>query len=166
MKFRLEAALPPVREAAQQILDRDVYTCRYCRSPVTESRKDPRAAIIHHKVSPHDDESRALDPDNMETTCRECCADMPDPRSGKNRQYSMTDVCRGAAFSAFFARSHSFLVRRKLLAERRGLSNFLTIFGMERVPSDNQIRNLLEIRDMAGKKDQCRQHRRRNPSGP
>ena len=74
---------------------------------------------------------------------RECCANMPDPRSGKNRQYSMIDAGM-AAFSVFLAKSPSFPARRKLLAARRGLSNCLALFGMERIPSDSQMRNLLD----------------------
>ncbi len=73
---------------------------------------------------------------------RECCANMHDLRSGKNCQYSMTDAGM-AAFSVFFTKSPSFLAHQKLLAERRGLSNCRTLFGMEKIPSDNQIRNLL-----------------------
>ncbi len=77
------------------------------------------------------------------TRLRECCATMLDPRSGKNCQYSMIDVGM-AAFSVFFTKSPSFLAHQKLLAERRGLSNCLTLFGMKKIPSDNQIRNLLD----------------------
>ncbi len=74
---------------------------------------------------------------------RKCCANMLDLRSGKNCQYSMADAGM-AAFSVFFTKSPSFLAHQKLLAERRGLSNCLTLFGMEKIPSDNQIRNLLD----------------------
>ena len=74
---------------------------------------------------------------------RECCANMLDLRSGKNCQYSMIDAGM-AAFSVFFTKSPSFLAHQKLLAERRGLSNCLTLFGMKKIPSDNQIRNLLD----------------------
>ena len=60
------------RQMRKAILERDDYTCRYCRSPVTEGRTDDRAAIIHHKISPYDNESLALEPSNLETTCRSC----------------------------------------------------------------------------------------------
>ncbi len=68
---------------------------------------------------------------------------MLDPRSGKNCQYSMIDTGM-AAFSVFFTKSPSFLAHQKLLNKRRGLSNCLTLFGTEKIPSDNQVRNLLD----------------------
>jgi len=67
----------------------------------------------------------------------------PDQRVGKNCKYKITDAALGA-FSVFFTQSPSFLQHQKLLESRFGMSNANTLFGMKRIPSDNQIRNLLD----------------------
>jgi hypothetical protein len=67
----------------------------------------------------------------------------PDTRTGKNTQYEVMDAAVGA-FSVFFTQCPSFLSHQKLMQERYGLSNAKTLFGMKDIPSDNQIRNLLD----------------------
>ncbi len=74
---------------------------------------------------------------------RRCCAALPDRRTGANRQYSMVDIGL-AAFSVFFAQSPSFLAHQRHLAEGQGRSNGQTLFGMEKIPTDNHIRALLD----------------------
>jgi hypothetical protein len=48
------------------------------------------------------------------------------------------------AFSVFFAQEASFLSYQRKMAEGKGRSNVQNLFCAERVPSDNQIRNLLD----------------------
>ncbi len=74
---------------------------------------------------------------------RECFARMPDRRRGRNRQYAMQDIGM-AALSVFLMQSPSFLAHQRALAEQRGRSNAHTLFGLDRIPCDNQIRQLLD----------------------
>ena len=74
---------------------------------------------------------------------RECFAGLPDPRRGRNRRYAMTDVAM-AALSVFFMQSPSFLAHQRALAEARTRSNAHTLFGLDRIPCDNHIRQLLD----------------------
>ncbi len=74
---------------------------------------------------------------------RACCARMPDPRRGSNRRYAMADIGM-AALSVFFMQSPSFLAHQRALAETRTRSNAHTLFGLDRIPCDNHIRQLLD----------------------
>lgn len=67
----------------------------------------------------------------------------PDKRIGANTTYTMTDAAAGA-FSVFFTQEPSFLSFQKHLQERYGLSNAKTLFGMDDIPTDNHIRDLLD----------------------
>ena len=49
-----------------------------------------------------------------------------------------------SAFSLFFMRSPSFLAHQRTLAGAQGRSNCETLFAMSRVPTDNQIRPMLD----------------------
>lgn len=67
----------------------------------------------------------------------------PDPRKGGNNQrYGVCDAAL-SAFSVFFTQSPSFLDAQKRIEQGGGKSNAQTIFGVHKIPSDNQIRNLL-----------------------
>jgi hypothetical protein len=74
---------------------------------------------------------------------RETCSGLPDKRRGKNVQYLMADIGM-AAFSVFFMQSPSFLAHQRHLADGygHGRSNCETLFGMERIPSDNHVRDM------------------------
>jgi hypothetical protein len=74
---------------------------------------------------------------------REVFAAFPDRRKGKNKRESMLDAALGA-FAVFFAQSPSFLASQKAMQKARGQSNARTLFGMARVPTDNQVRTLLD----------------------
>jgi len=74
---------------------------------------------------------------------RACCAGLADPRRGSNRRYTMADVGM-AALSVFLMQSPSFLAHQRALAEGRARSNAHTLFGLGRIPCDNQIRQLLD----------------------
>ena len=66
-----------------------------------------------------------------------------DVRTGQNTQYDMVDVGIGA-FSVFFTQSPSFLAHQADLKRRTGRCNADSLFGMDKIPSDNQIRSLLD----------------------
>jgi hypothetical protein len=68
---------------------------------------------------------------------------LPDKRTGKNTQYSLTDAALGA-FAVFFTQSPSFLAYQRDMQARKGQSNAHTLFGLSEIPSDNQIRVLLD----------------------
>jgi hypothetical protein len=67
----------------------------------------------------------------------------PDKRTGKNLIYTMEDAALGA-FSVFFTQCPSFLAHQKSMEEAKGKSNAQTIFEMEKIPTDNHIRDLLD----------------------
>jgi len=68
---------------------------------------------------------------------------LPDARKGRNIVYAMRDGGLGA-FAVFFLQSPSFLAQQQLMQTRRGFSNARTLFGIERIPTDNQIRAQLD----------------------
>lgn len=67
----------------------------------------------------------------------------PDPRSGSNIHYSLHDVVMGA-FAVFFSQSPSFLSHQRLMQETRGINNATTMFSVDQLPTDVQIRNVLD----------------------
>ncbi len=69
--------------------------------------------------------------------------DLPDSRTGLNTTYEMRELVI-AAFSVFFTQCPSFLEHQKLMKKRRGKDNALSLFGLTKIPSDNQIRALLD----------------------
>ena len=48
------------------------------------------------------------------------------------------------AFSVFFTQSPSFLQHQRLMKPKKGKDNAQSLFGLEEIPCDNQIRNLLD----------------------
>ncbi|MGH3544773.1 MAG: hypothetical protein ACRDPW_02405 [Mycobacteriales bacterium] len=68
------------------------------------------------------------------------CSGFYDKRFGSknNSKYSMADVGM-AAFSLFFTQSESFLVYQRSLEERSSRSNCRSLFGMDKIPTDNHI---------------------------
>jgi len=69
-------------------------------------------------------------------------ATFPDHRTGKNKHYSLVAAALGA-FAVLFTHSPSFLASQRDRQARQGKSNAHTLFGLEEIPSDNQIRGLL-----------------------
>ncbi len=67
----------------------------------------------------------------------------PEHRTGQNMQYELADAGMGA-FSVFFTQSPSFLAHQRDLKSRKGRSNAENLFELRNIPSDNQIRNLLD----------------------
>lgn len=66
-----------------------------------------------------------------------------DGRQATKTKYALSDAGL-AAFSVFFTQSPSFLAYQRDMQRRKGTSNACTLFGMERIPSDTHIRNLLD----------------------
>lgn len=63
-------------------------------------------------------------------------------KGGNNQRYGICDAAL-SAFSVFFTQSPSFLDAQKRIEQGGGKSNAQTIFGVHKIPGDNQIRNLL-----------------------
>jgi len=67
----------------------------------------------------------------------------PDHRTGKNSQYEIADAGLGA-FSVFYMQAPSFLAHQRDMQKRKGQNNAQSLFEMETIPSDGQMRNLLD----------------------
>lgn len=68
----------------------------------------------------------------------------PDVRKANNNtKYQMVDGLL-AALSVFFMQSPSFLAHQRLLQRKQGRNNATNLFQIEQIPSDPQIRNLLD----------------------
>lgn len=76
------------------------------------------------------------------------CAAFPDPRKGRNGNIAMADFGL-SGFSMFFMQSASFLSFQRTLEKGQGRSNCQTLFGIEKIPSDNYIRDMLDEADPA-----------------
>ena len=68
---------------------------------------------------------------------------VPEHREGKNTRYELADAAM-VAFSVFYVQSPSFLAAQRELKTLKGRSNVEKLFGLREIPSDNQIRNLLD----------------------
>lgn len=68
---------------------------------------------------------------------------LPDHRTGQNTRYTIKDAAL-AAFSVFFTQSPSFLAYQRTMHQNKGRSNAESLFQIEKIPSDNQIRSLLD----------------------
>jgi hypothetical protein len=66
-----------------------------------------------------------------------------DKRTSANRLYTPCDAGL-AAFSVFFMQLPSFLAYQRLMQQQRGRNNAHSLFGVQRIPSDPEIRNLLD----------------------
>ena len=70
-----------------------------------------------------------------------------DPRQGKNTRYTLVDAGL-SAFSVFFMQSPSFLEYQRRLEQAQGKNNAQTLFGVQQIPSANQIRHLLDATEL------------------
>jgi hypothetical protein len=78
------------------------------------------------------------------THFRKRWATAPDRRKASNNtQYAVADGVL-AAFAVFFMQSSSFLAYQRLLQSKKGRSNARSLFQVDEIPSDPQIRNLLD----------------------
>ena len=76
------------------------------------------------------------------------CAAFPDPRKGRGGNIGMADFGL-STFAMFFMQSASFLSFQRLLEKGEGRSNCQSLFGIEKIPSDNYIRDMLDEADPA-----------------
>ena len=74
---------------------------------------------------------------------RQSLKKVPEHRSGRKTQYEIADAGLGA-LATFFAQSPSFLAFQRHMEEKHGRNNAKSLFKVERIPSDGQIRNLLD----------------------
>jgi hypothetical protein len=74
---------------------------------------------------------------------RWACASFPDRRQWRPDNIAISDAGL-AAFSLFFMQSESFLSHQRRMEHGRNASNCKTLFGIEKIPSDNHIRDLLD----------------------
>jgi len=69
---------------------------------------------------------------------------LPDHRKeSPNTQYAIHDAALGA-FGIFFTQSPSFLEYQRRLQHTKGQNNAHTLFDVEQIPCDNQVRTLLD----------------------
>jgi hypothetical protein len=69
---------------------------------------------------------------------------LPDIRKpNNNTKYGIADGVL-SAFAVFFMQSGSFLAHQRLLEKKKGRSNARSLFQVEEIPSDPQIRNLID----------------------
>jgi hypothetical protein len=69
---------------------------------------------------------------------------LPDDRKfSPNLRYSIKDAALGA-FAMFFSQSPSFLAYQQAMQQAQERNNAQSVFGITQIPSDNQIRNLLD----------------------
>lgn len=71
---------------------------------------------------------------------------LPDHRTGENTRYKIKDAAV-SAFGIFFTQSRSFLSYQRMIEKSKGKSNVQSLFGAEHIPSDAQIRNLLDTQE-------------------
>jgi hypothetical protein len=82
--------------------------------------------------------------DRLIASLRGCCQSLPDLRQGGDVRYTMADIGL-SAFSLFFLQSPSFLAHQRRLEEGQGRSNCQTLFGLDKIPSDNHVRTLRPV---------------------
>jgi hypothetical protein len=73
----------------------------------------------------------------------QACAGFTDLRTGKNCVYDLADIGM-SAFSVFFTQSPSFMAHQRDMKLRKGRCNAENLFHLNELPSDNQIRNVLD----------------------
>jgi hypothetical protein len=88
--------------------------------------------------------SAPLSFDSLLGTLNSVIGELGDPRKPSNAtSYSVKDAVLGA-FSCFFMQSESFLDYQRQLNSRSGRDNAQSLFGLEKIPSVEQIRNILD----------------------
>jgi hypothetical protein len=74
------------------------------------------------------------------------CAGFPDTRDGRSGNIAVEDFGL-SAFSMFFMQCESFLSYQRVLEKGHNRSNCQTLFGIDKIPSDNYIRSMLDEAD-------------------
>ena len=73
----------------------------------------------------------------------ETASRIPEHRTGENGQYSLNDAAL-SAFSVFYTQAPSFLSWQQDMQKRTGRNNAQSLFGINGIPTSEQIRNLLD----------------------
>jgi hypothetical protein len=81
--------------------------------------------------------------DALQSILHQQIAHFPDHRKGQNTQDAIPDAVLGA-FGIFFTQSPSFLDYQRRLQHHKGQHNAHTLLGVEQIPCDTQVRNLLD----------------------
>jgi hypothetical protein len=74
---------------------------------------------------------------------REEAQKLPDKRGSKGTTYSMEDILL-SAFAVFYFQSGSWLNFQRNMQNQAGKNNASSLFGVEQIPSDNHIRDILD----------------------
>ena len=74
---------------------------------------------------------------------------LPEHRRGANGQYELKDAGL-SAFSVFYMQTPSFLSWQQDMEKRKGRNNARSVFGIKKIPSVEQIKNLLDPVDEQG----------------
>jgi hypothetical protein len=71
-------------------------------------------------------------------------AQLPDYRQASpNQKYSVSDAAL-SAFAVFMTQAPSFLAQQRDMQRTKGRNNAQSLFGVHQIPSDNQIRDILD----------------------
>ena len=81
--------------------------------------------------------------DSLLDSFRQAAAALPDDRPGSNKRYSMADAAC-SALAPFFMQDPSFLAFQRRMQDAEARSNCQSLFAIERIPTDNSIRSLLD----------------------
>ncbi len=98
---------------------------------------------IQEQINKQENESSLLTFDGLVSRLKSTFATLPDLRQGKNTSYSISDAAM-SAFSVFFTQSPSFLSYQNQMQETKGQNNAASLFQIDKIPSDQQIRNMLD----------------------
>lgn len=66
-----------------------------------------------------------------------------DPRKGANKSYAYPEIFMGT-YSVFHMQSQSFLAHQQRLKHKFATHNGKTLFGFDEIPSENQMRNVMD----------------------
>lgn len=81
--------------------------------------------------------------DHLIERLRMVAAGLPDRRTGENLLFAMADIAL-SAFAVFFTQSPSFLCFQRAMEQARGRNNARSLFQVQRIPTDNHIRQMLD----------------------
>jgi hypothetical protein len=81
--------------------------------------------------------------DRLIERLRAVFAQLPDRRTGENCIYPLVDLAL-SAFAVFFTQCPSFLSFQQNMEKAHGRNNARSLFGVERIPCDNHIRQTLD----------------------
>lgn len=84
-----------------------------------------------------------LKTDRLINKIKTAAKEFPDLRTGQNTRYEMEDAAMGA-FSVFFTQRASFLEYQEEMKRHKGRCNAESLFELVNIPSDSQIRVLLD----------------------